>query len=117
MIKFEHSGNSFPFTADADIAANSIHVLGDLVGYVRDGVTNGEDGELHLTGVVKVATSQPVADEGFAVGDSVCWDADNGFPIAYDETKPAFGHITELFESAISVRLCQSVGGVVVPDP
>ena len=112
MSTYQHKGNSIPFVAAADLPVNSVVVLGDLVGVTKRAANSGDEAELHLEGVFQFPTSQPVADEGFEVGESVCWDVANNFPIAYDATQPALGHITELFENAINVRLCQSVGGV-----
>ncbi len=70
--RFVHEGKAIDYTPGADVAAGSVVVLGNLVGFAKLDIAAGTLGALHLTGVYDVEK----ANEEITQGAATHYDAD-----------------------------------------
>ncbi len=74
QARYVQNGDAVDFIPDADVAAGSIVVAGDLVGVTKLDIKAGELGALATVGVFEIAKGEGVA-LAFDYGKTVYWNA------------------------------------------
>ena len=70
QARFIHDGKAVDFFPEADVAAGTVIVEGDLVGVTKLDIQAGRLGALHVVGVYDVAKG----DAAISLGSKVYWD-------------------------------------------
>lgn len=75
---YVEDGNTMDWTNNtgADVASGDPVPVGALLGVAHGDIADGEDGVLHMTGVIALAKDEA---EAWSAGDKLYFDADTGF--------------------------------------
>lgn len=106
---FVHNGDAIDYTPAADVAANSVVVLGDLVCVAQAAIAANKLGTLSLRGVFDFPKATG-AGSGIAAGTKLYWDATNKQATATASTNKQLGYAVRAAadgDTAVRAKLVQ----------
>ncbi len=83
QAQFVHCGDAIDYTPGADVAAGTVVVLGDLVGFTKVDIKANQLDALAVRGVADFANAAG-AGVAFALGAKVYWDDTNNVAVTAD---------------------------------